>query len=88
MTAFVLSALFAGLALLAVGTMVHAWRTYGRRFAELRGDLRVTEQGIAVRYSWREAGLARPSATLYNLRFTPKADCLPFHPPHDLPVAA
>lgn len=88
MTAFALSALFLCIALLAVGTMVHGWRTNGSRFAELRDDLRVTEQGITVRYSRREAGLARPTATLYNLRFTPKADCLPFHPPHDLRVAA
>ncbi len=88
MTAFALSVLFAGIALLAVSTMVRAWRTYGQRFADLRDELRVTEQGIAVRYSWRDVYPARASATVYNLRFTPRADCLPFHPPHDLPVAA
>jgi hypothetical protein len=88
MTALVLYVLFACIALLAVSAMIHAWRTYDGRFAELRDELRVTEQGIAVRYSWHESVPARPAARVYNLRFTPTADCLPFHPPHDLPVAA
>lgn len=88
MTAFAIFALFSSIALLAMGTIASSWRAYHDRFAELRRELWASKQGVAVRYSWREAKLPRPTATVYNLRFTPPADCLPFHPEHELPVAA
>ena len=81
-------AFFATATALALASIVQAHRTYRHRFAELRDELRVADQGIAVRYTWRELPTARPTATVYQLGFTPKADCLPFHPEHELRVAA
>lgn len=88
MTALLTFALFTSIAMIAIATIAYSSRAYFRRFAGLRDELRLTEQGVAVRYSWRDATLPRPAATVYNLRFTPTADCLPFHPEHDLRVAA
>ena len=88
MTAIALSALFIAVALLSVAAMADAWRKHFGRFGELRQELRAADRGITVRYSWRDATMPRPPATVYNLRFTPTADCLPFHPEHDLRVAA
>lgn len=78
MVATLLATLFAGAALLAAGSIIHGWLTYGSRFAELRRELRADTPRTA-RYTWRDTG-ARPTATIYNLDFKAKADGLPFHP--------
>jgi hypothetical protein len=90
MIATLLATMFAGAAILAVGTMALSWRNFGFRFAELRAELRATHAPVNVRYSWREAAAPLWSATVYSLDFKAKADGLPFHPElgHDLPVAA
>lgn len=89
MIATLLATMFAGAALLAVGTMLFSWKRFGFRFHELRGELRATQHPVSVRYTWREAAPLR-TATVYSLDFKAKADGLPFHPElrHDLPVAA
>jgi hypothetical protein len=88
MSAIALYTLFSIAALLAVATMVEAWRKHFGRFAELREELRAANRGVAVRCTWRDGTMPRPAATVYNLRFMPTAECLPFHPEHELRVAA
>jgi hypothetical protein len=89
MIASLLAALFAGTATLALGVIFFGWKTYGHRFRELREELRTASEPVTVRYAWRETA-ATGSATVYNLDFKAKADCLPFHPElgRELPVAA
>jgi hypothetical protein len=90
MIAILLTTLFAGAALFAIGAMVTSWLGFGSRFQELRSELRATRDPLPVRCTWRDTA-ARPSAVVYNLDFKAKADGLPFHPElrhHDLPVAA
>lgn len=79
MVAMLLVMLFAGAGLLAVGTMVFSWMSFGSRFAELRHELRWAHDSRTVRYSWRDTG-TRPTAVIYSLDFKAKADGLPFHP--------
>lgn len=79
MVATLLALLFAGAAVLAVATLALSWRSFGFRFRELRDELRATHDPLTVRYTWRET-CARPSAVIYALDFTAKADGLPFHP--------
>lgn len=79
MVAMLLATVFASAALLAVGAMAYSWLTFGSRFAVLRRELRATHDPLTVRYVWRDTG-PRPSAVIYNLDFTAKADGLPFHP--------
>ena len=88
MIATLLTTLFTGAALLAVGAMAISWLNFGFRFRELRDELRTTRDPLPIHCTWRTA--ARPSAVIYNLDFKAKADGLPFHPErrHDLPVAA
>ncbi len=90
MIATLLVTIFAGSAVLAVGTMILSWKNFGYRFSELRAELREANCPVNVRYSWRDVVAARQSATVYNLDFKAKADALPFHPGlrHDLLVAA
>lgn len=79
MVATLLATLFASAALLAAGAMIYSWMTFGSRFAELRRELRATNDPLIVRYTWRDTA-ARPSAVIYNLDFKARADGLPFHP--------
>lgn len=90
MIATLLVTLFAGAAILAVGSMIASWRSFGARFGELRQELRASQEPLTVRYAWRDSAAPRSSAVIYNLDFTARADGLPFHPElrHDLPVAA
>jgi hypothetical protein len=90
MIATLLATMFAGAAILAVGTMALSWTSFGFRFRELREELRATHDPVSVRYNWRDVVAPLRSATVYNLDFTAKADALPFHPEghHDLLVAA
>lgn len=90
MIATLLAVMFAGAAVLALGTMVMSWLSFGSRFQELRAELRDTHDPVTVRYAWRDRVAPLRSATVYNLDFKAKADALPFHPElhHDLPVAA
>jgi hypothetical protein len=85
MTALLMTALFLAAALLGAGTLVHAWTSYRHRFAELRAQLREVERGVSVQFACREPA---PTATVYQLRFTPQAECLPFRPTRPVPVAA
>lgn len=78
MVATLLATIFAGAALLAAGSMIYSWLSYGSRFADLRRELRDAHKAT-VRYTWRDTG-TRPSAVIYNLDFKAKADGLPFHP--------
>lgn len=78
MVTTLLATMFAGAALLALGSMAFSWLSFGSRFTELRRQLRDADKAT-VRYTWRETG-ARPSAVIYNLDFKAKADGLPFHP--------
>jgi hypothetical protein len=89
MIATLLATMFAGAALLALGTMILSWMSFGVRFQELRAELRSTHP-VTVRYAWRDLVAPQRSATVYNLDFKAKADALPFHPElhHELPVAA
>lgn len=79
MIATLITTLFAGAALLAVGVMIISWRSFGFRFKELRDELGATHDPVSVRYAWRETA-PRASALIYNLDFKAKADALPFHP--------
>lgn len=90
MIATLLATMFAGTAILALGTMILSWNNFGFRFSELRAQLRATNDPVNVRYSWRSVVAPQRSATVYSLDFKAKADALPFHPElrHDLPVAA
>jgi hypothetical protein len=90
MIATLLATMFAGAAILAMGTMAVSWLSFGFRFRELRDELRSTHDPVAVRYTRRDTAIARSSAMIYSLDFKAKADGLPFHPEprHDLPVAA
>lgn len=90
MIATLLATMFAGAAILASGTMISSWRSFGFRFQELRAELRETHDPVTVRYAWRDIIAPQRTATIYNLDFKAKADALPFHPElhHDLPVAA
>lgn len=90
MIATLLTTMFAGAAILALGTMIRSWMSFGSRFQELRAELRNTHDPVTVRYAWRDLVTPQRSATVYNLDFKAKADALPFHPElrHDLPVAA
>lgn len=80
MIATLITTLFAGAALLAVGVMIVSWRSFGFRFKELRDELGATQDPVNVRYTWRETAVPAPSALIYNLDFKAKADALPFHP--------
>ena len=90
MIATLLATMFAGAAILALGTMVLSWMNFGFRFRELRAELRDAHDPVTVRYAWRDLVAPLRSATVYNLDFKAKADALPFHPElrHELPVAA
>jgi hypothetical protein len=79
MIATLIATLFAGSTILALGAMVHSWRSYGFRFQELRGELREANNPVTVRYAWRDAA-PRCSAVIYSLDFKARADGLPFHP--------
>ena len=90
MIATLLATMFAGTAILAVGTMILSWKAFGYRFGELRAELQATSNPVKVRDAWRDVVAPQKSATVYSLDFTAKADALPFHPElrHDLCVAA
>lgn len=79
MVATLLVTLFAGAALLAIGSMIFSWLSFGSRFVDLRRELRTAHDPLTLRYTWRDTG-TRPTAVIYNLDFKAKADGLPFHP--------
>lgn len=86
MTTLMMTALFVAAGLLAAGTLAHAWNAYRHRFAELNAQLRIVESGIAVQFTRRNS--PAPVAAVYQMRFTPRAECLPYRPEMSLPVAA
>ncbi|MEO5604114.1 MAG: hypothetical protein ABIR02_00710 [Novosphingobium sp.] len=89
MIATLLATMFCATALLAIGAMWLSWKSFGFQFHELRRELRAIHDPVTVRYTRRDIA-TRATATVYNLDFKAKADCLPFHPElrHALPVAA
>jgi hypothetical protein len=90
MTAILLITLFAGAALLALSTMAVSWRQWGAKFAQARSELRNADHRVGVRFQWRGTAAPRASALVYQLKFTPQAEGLPFHPElgRELRVAA
>jgi hypothetical protein len=85
MIALLTTVLFAAAALLAAGTIAHAWRAYGHRFADFEMQLRQVEHGDTVRFARRQPTVA---SAVSKLRFTPRAGRLPYYPAQPLPVAA
>jgi hypothetical protein len=90
MTAILLTTFFTGAVLLACVAMAHSWREFGGKFAAMRHELREADHRVDVRFQWRDTAVPRSSAVVYQLKFTPAAESLPFRPElaRDLRVAA